>query len=121
MKTQESQPIIDILRRVSVELDDAARLVDELHLLVKDIDRTCVAQKDAFMHSAQSIDIVQQRLSGLSHFICELVELMPSHWVVEGHAAANKLKLTRLAERLTHQDAGAEPHTEQSGGDLELL
>jgi len=118
---QESKPIVDILRRVGGELGEAAAMIEDLHRLFSNIDRACISQNAAFMQSAQSIDIVQQRLNGLSHFVNELAELMPSHWLVESHAASRKVQLSHLAARLNHHDKAAERLAEHPVGDMELF
>jgi hypothetical protein len=120
-QVQKSQLVIEILRRLADELDESAVLVDDLQTLVETAARTGVAQDNDFVRSAQSIDILQQRLACLSHFMLELAELTPSHWVVESHAAAKKLKLSKLAERLGHiGDAPLSPNDHQAG-ELEIF
>jgi hypothetical protein len=104
-RTREPQPIVDILSRVAVELTDLAGSVERLHSLVETIDHNCAVQRSAYFHTAQSIDIAEQRLASLSHFITELVELIPPDWEILGHAAARNLKLTALATRLSNKEA----------------
>lgn len=120
-QVQKSQLIIEILRRLANELDESAVLVDDLHALVELSARMGVAQDNGFVRSAQSIDILQQRLAGLSHFVSELAELTPSHWVVESHAAAKKLKLSKLAERFSHTGEGPLSHGDHQAGEIELF
>jgi len=121
IKGQDSQPIIEILRRVARELDDAAVSVNDLSGLVETSVRHGVARNEVFLQSAQTVDILHQRLEGLSHFVTELAELMPSHWVVESHAAARKLKLSRLKNRLGHSCEAQESIIAHTSGDVELL
>lgn len=104
-EAQDSQPIVGILTRVAIELQDLAKSVDDLHCLVVDIEHVSVTQRRTFLSRGQTIDIVEQRLSSLSHFMTELVELMPSHWEVDGEAATRKLKLSALATRLSKKEA----------------
>lgn len=118
---QKSQLVIEILRRLARELDESAALVDDLHALVELSARAGVARDGDFVRSAQSIDMLQQRLAGLSHFISELAELTPSHWLVESHAAAKKLKLSKLAERLSHMGDGPLSHCDHEAGELEMF
>jgi len=102
--TQQSEPVIDILTRVSSELNDIAVSINQLHSLIECIDRGSIKDSGLFIHSAQSIDILEQRICGLSHFITELADLMPDHWELESLAAARKLKLSELATRLTRRE-----------------
>lgn len=113
--TQDSQPIVDILARVADELQDLAISVDGLHCLVVDIDERYAAQRRNFTESAQAIDIVEQRLSSLSHFLRELVELMPAHWEVDGEAATRNLKLSALAARLSKNESAQRLATHAAG------
>jgi hypothetical protein len=117
----KSQLIIEILKRLANELDESAALVDDLHELVELAARAGVAQDNGFLCSAQNIDILQQRLACLSHFVSELAELTPSHWVVESHEAAKKLKLSKLAERFSHSGDGPLAHWEHEAGEIEMF
>jgi hypothetical protein len=102
--TQQAEPVIDILTRVASELTDIADGVSQLHSMIDCIDQGGIRDKSAFIHSAQAIDILEQRACGLAHFITELAELMPDHWELESAAAARKLKLSELATRLTRRE-----------------
>jgi hypothetical protein len=112
---------IDILRRLAKELDQSAGLVDDLHALVERSAWLDGAQNNEFVRSAQSIDILQQRLAELSHFVSELAELTPSHWVMESHIAAKKLKLSKLAEALNHMGDRPLPPSEHEAGEVEIF
>lgn len=118
---QQTEPITEILSRVARELTDLAESVDRLHSLVENVNRDSIRDIGAFMHSAQSIDIVEQRLSGLSHFVQELCELMPDHWEVEGHVAAQNLKLAELARRLSNFESHEPASTEHLPGESEFF
>jgi hypothetical protein len=102
--TRQPQPIIEILGRVAAELTDLAKSVDRLHCLVENIDRDHIVERRSFIHSAQAIDIIEQRLSGLAHFVLELGELMPGHWEVVSHTAAENVKLSELSARLSNKE-----------------
>lgn len=71
------------------------------------------------MQTAQSIGLVEQRLSSLSHFVLEAAELIPGEWEILGHAAAQKLTLSALAHRLS----AAEEHDHHIGapGEMEFF
>lgn len=106
MTSQELQPVAEMLNRVARELDDLARSVDDLHALVETNGRKRFTARAGFMHQAQSIDLVEQRLSSLSHFLVELAGLVPPEWEVHSNAAAQKLKLSALAMRLSSKESG---------------
>jgi hypothetical protein len=118
MTCRNPQPIVEILSRVSAELIDLAQSVDKLHALVEDAEGAR-KDKDGFLQDAQSIDLIEQRLSSLSHFIDELVELIPPEWEVLGRAAAQKLKLSALAHRLSAPEGHV--HHSHVSGELEIF
>jgi hypothetical protein len=118
MTCRNPQPIVEILSRISAALIDLAQSVDQLHSLVAGAD-DARKDKDAFLQDAQSIDLIEQRLSSLSHFIDELVEMIPPEWEVIGRAAAQKLKLSALAYRLSAPEGHV--HHAHVSGDLEMF
>lgn len=101
------QPLIDILSRVARELRDAARDTDRLHCLVDGVEWGNVKEKEELIRSAQLIDAIEQRLSGLSDFVSALAELAPDQWELEGHRASQSVKLSELAARLANRPGAA--------------
>jgi hypothetical protein len=118
---QRTEPITAILSRVALELTDLAKCVDRLHGMVENVRRDCIVEIGPFLQSAQNIDIVEQRLSCLSHFVSELCELMPSHWEVEGRVAAQNLKLAELARRLSNIENHESTSIGQLSGESEFF
>jgi hypothetical protein len=119
MTCRTPQPVVEILSRVAAELNDLAQSVDRLHSLIEGFDGEDM-DREAFLQNAQAIDLIEQRLSSLSHFMIELIEIVPPEWEVIGRAAAQKLKLAALAHRLS----APEGHHVQVGhatGDLEMF
>lgn len=119
MPSRTPQPITEILSRISAELTDLAQSVDRLHSLVQSVDGPGKKEKDAFLQEAQSIDLIEQRLSSLSHFLVELVDIIPPEWEVIGRAAAQKLKLSALAHRLSAPEGHV--HPSHASGELEIF
>ncbi|BDV33030.1 MULTISPECIES: hypothetical protein [Methylocystis] len=119
MPSRTPQPITEILSRISAELIDLAQSVDRLHSLAQSVDGPGKKEKDAFLQEAQSIDLIEQRLSSLSHFLVELVEIIPPEWEVIGKAAAQKLKLSALAHRLSAPEGHV--HPSHASGELEIF
>ncbi|HEY8163053.1 MAG TPA: hypothetical protein VIF34_12425 [Methylocystis sp.] len=116
MTSPTPQSIIEILSRVSSELTDLAQSVDRLHPLVQEIGASEKRDKETLLQEAQSIDLIEQRLSSLSHFLVELIEIIPPEWEILSRSAAQKLKLSALAHRLSapeghvhHRHVSGEP------------
>lgn len=102
MTSEEAgRPLVDILLRIGVELEEAAASVDDLHGLVEATVKLG-GMNETFLREAQTIDMLQQHLYALAAFVCELSESMPESWRVESGSAMDKVKLSRLRERLSH-------------------
>jgi hypothetical protein len=119
--TPQREPISDILARVSAELAGFAGSVEELHCLVEKLDASSSANRKELLHSAQSIDIVEQGLSDLARFVSELSALTPAHWSVEGQQAARNLKLAALAQRLLSSEPQSAHCAQHSAGEFDLF
>jgi hypothetical protein len=79
-----------------------------------------VAERDpAILHKAQALDLMAQRLDGLSTFVAGLAQITPSANLVDPSAAAEHVLLSDLAYRLT---CPAAPVLEPApAGDMELF
>jgi hypothetical protein len=119
MTSRTPQPIVEILSRVSAELTDLAQSVDRLHPLVQEIGDAGRKDRDVLMHEAQSIDLIEQRISSLAHFLVELTEIIPPEWEVLSRGAAQKLKLSALAHRLSSPEGHV--HHGHVSGELEMF
>lgn len=119
MTSRAPQPIIEVLSRISAELTDLAQAVDRLHPLVQEIGDAEKKDKEILLQEAQSIDLIEQRLSSLSHFLVELIEVIPPEWEILSRSAAQKLKLSALAHRLSAPEGHA--HHCHVSGELEIF
>lgn len=119
-QVQKSQLLIEVLKRLAQEIDESAVYVDDLSQLVALALHHGVDSDPSFVHAAQSVDILHQRLSCLSHYLQELAVLTPTHWVVESHTAAKKLKLSKLADRLSHLGEESAGKLEHHAGEVEF-
>jgi len=118
-QVQKSQLLIEVLKRLAQEIDESTVYVDDLSELVALSLQHGVDGDPAFLRAAQSVDILQQRLCCLSHYLQELAVLTPTHWVVESHTAAKKLKLSKLADRLGHLEESS-AKLEHLAGEVEF-
>ncbi len=115
------QPISEILTRVAAELSDCAGRVEELHCLVERLNASSGQNRNGLLHSAQSIDIVEQCLSDLARFVEELSALTPQHWSVESQVAARNLKLAALAHRLSNCEPQEAACAQHAAGEFEFF
>ncbi|CAJ0853147.1 hypothetical protein AMST5_00618 [freshwater sediment metagenome] len=114
-----SRPLVDILLRIGVELEEAAVSVEDLHALVEAAVKAG-GMNETFLREAQTIDMLQQHLYALASFVSELSESMPESWRVESGSAMNKVKLSGLRERLSHIRP-EETVNDDNAGDLQLF
>jgi hypothetical protein len=117
---QASRPLVEIINRIAIELEEAAISVDDLHALVE-TSVTVGATNEAFLTQAQTIDILQQHLVALSVFLTQISESMPSAWLIESDQAANNVKLSRLKERLSQICANPEMTADPPTGELQMF
>jgi hypothetical protein len=110
------QALVDVLSRLASELRETAKETDRLHCLVDGVAWGDVKEKAELMRSAQAIDAIEQKLSGLSEFVAALAEQAPRQWEVAGHLAAARLKLAGLAARLVDR-----PHADHPAGESEFF
>lgn len=118
--TQAGQPLVEILTRIGIELEEAAASVEDLHALV-DASAKEGAKTDTFFREAQTIDILQQHLVALAAFIAQISETTPTSWLVESNDAVSKVKLSRLRERLSQICSASESVKNDSSGDLHMF
>jgi hypothetical protein len=103
--TNQSQPLAEMMSRAAQELRELAEATARLHCLIDHVHWPSVAEKHAFLQSAQAIDCIEQRLAALSDFLSALAELTPSGWRVESHLASQRLKVAELAAKLSNEAA----------------
>ncbi len=113
------KPVDEILQSVVAEISalasDADRLQDVIGRLVPEgeqLDTEVIRQ-------AQSIDIIVQRLHGLSDFLATLATDVPMGWRLDARTAANRLLLADLAHRLGGNEHN--PGPDVSSGDCDLF
>ncbi len=108
-----------ILARVAEETQDLARSVDSLHFLAEWTEPSLRRDHGRFIQSGQEIDIVIQRLDGLSTFLSALCSAVPADWMLDIDEATGKLSLSALVRRLAGKDAPLS--VEQAPGELDLF
>ncbi len=114
-----SKPVAEILSSVMAEISalagDADRLQEVIGRLMPEGDQL----DHDVIRQAQSIDIIVQRLQGLSQFLQTLSSDVPMGWKLDAHTAADGLLLADLAHRLGGRERN--PGPDVSSGDCDLF
>ncbi len=113
--------MIAILKRVSVQLNDIAALVEaaETHFDMGEGETF----SDERLHFLQGVDLAVQKARGLAEFVTQLSHEMPAEWRVDLTTAINVIKLTEMRRHLGGDvsDADALPVIKKASGDFDLF
>lgn len=99
------RPLPDLVGRIALEIGELAGLADGLQGL---IGRGGNGADPTFLSTAQSLDLLVQRLAGIRTFLDELGPALPAEWRVDAAGAAEPVTLQRLKDRLSFADARAD-------------
>lgn len=109
------------MERIGQEMSELATAVHRIQSLV-----SILIREDAFregadnIHEMQSLDLIAQKIEGLSDFLGGLSRDIPTGWSVDTREAARLLALSELVARLTFTDDPAELAA-VSAGDFEAF
>jgi hypothetical protein len=116
-------PVVETLSAVAGEVRALAQLGDRLQALI-----SVALVADSMTHvdhvrEFQAIDLLAQRLHGVSSFIDALADGAPTEWTLDAAAAAAHITLSDLAKRLGGSaKASVTPAADPADmGDLELF
>lgn len=109
-------PLETLLRVVEAELAQLGRLAETVQTVLA-AALPNVANNPSLHRDAQAIDLMTQRLHGLSDFIGALCPSLPSAWSVDPREAVAAVKLSDLARRL----GGLHHALEQEAGSFEAF
>lgn len=114
---QEQIRLRSLLQALEAELHELGTLAETAqntlsHVLLR------AADDPACHRDAQVLDLLTQRLFGMSGFLKQLAPEIPRVWHVDTAAAVNTLSLGALADRLNGVPAAS---TRQETGELELF
>lgn len=110
--------VSDLMQAFQVELLDLGRLAERAQTTLSNV--LARAAHDPECHrDAQVLDLLTQRLFGMSGFLTILNPSIPHVWEVDADAAASSVSLGDLADRLSGVTViGAEP---RDFGELEMF
>ena len=122
-----ADPIVDGLAAVGYEIASLAEVADRLQSLIGAALVADSRRNADHLREFQAIDLLVQRLQGVSVFVDALARQTSPYWRVDLTEAASGVALSDLARRLTGEEAlpplcdedkGAD---EGDGGDCELF
>ena len=103
----ETVPVIDALDAVSKELRLLADEGLEFQATIAAILKSVGPDKPDAIYKLQGLDRATQTIEALAEYTKSLSLLIESSWRVDATAAAGKLKLNTLAQRLALKDENA--------------
>jgi hypothetical protein len=116
----DAAPVSQTLLAVAQEIGDLARVSDRLQVLISEALIADGTTNADHLLEFQAIDLLVQRLHGVSSFLETLADLAPADWRLDSVAAASNVLLTALANRLSGQDGASDLGSEASGDDGEI-
>ncbi len=110
--------VADLMLAVEAELLDLGRLAERAQTTLSSV-LAHAALDPKCHHDAQVLDLLTQRLFGMSGFLTILNPLIPTVWEVDADEAASSVSLGDLADRLSGVAVIAD--AAQDFGELELF
>jgi hypothetical protein len=114
---QPQTRLTDLLRVFEAELLELGRLAERAQTTLSTV-LSRAAHDPGCHRDAQVLDLLTQRLYGMSCFLSVLGPTIPYAWSVDADAAANSVSLTDLADRLCGVLTNTHP---QPVGELEMF
>lgn len=114
---EQQTRLTDLLRVFEAELLDLGRLAERAQTTLSTV-LSRAAHDPGCHRDAQVLDLLTQRLYGMSGFLSILGPTIPYEWSVDADAAASSVSLTDLAERLCGVLTNKNP---QPVGELEMF
>lgn len=107
-----SVPLPVVMKRVAGEVGDLTGLAEALQSIVGRLAMLADPDDRDLMTTAQSFDLLTQRLGSLSGFLDHLPGLMPAACRIDVAAATCGMPLASLKDRLCHDGRHPEPSYE---------
>jgi hypothetical protein len=117
----ELRPMPDILGTLRAEIADVAVSADRLQTSMSAVLSTAAAQDPAWLEDSQLLDLLVQRLHGLSKFVGALAASASRHWLADAAQAARVVTLSELAGSLAMPEFCASTHCSAPAGEFELF
>jgi hypothetical protein len=108
-KPKVLRPVAETLSAVALEVNELAHLSDRLQAMISGALINDGATNDDHLREFQAIDLLVQRLHGVSTFVTALANATPGEWKVDAAGATADVVLSALAQRLSGRPHAAEP------------
>jgi hypothetical protein len=109
VKPKVMRPVAETLSAVALEVNELAHLSDRLQTMISGALINDGATNDDHLREFQAIDLLVQRLHGVSTFVRALANATPVEWTVDAAGATADVVLSALAQRLSGLPHVAEP------------
>ena len=122
-RSEFSEPLNDVLSRVSEELADVAELIERLEPLLSNGRSTEFLASPDHMRVMQGIDLAVQKARGLAGFIDGIGEGLGSDHLIDITTALNLITLSDMKRRLQasiHAAPSADLY-QKASGDLDFF
>ena len=110
--TAASVPLPVVMERVAGEIGDLNSLAEALQSVVGRLTMLADPHDGELMKTAQSFDLLTQRLGSLSGFLDHLPGLLPGACRIDVADATRTMPLASLKDRLCHDGRRPEPTCE---------
>ena len=111
-------PLNSILEALGEEFFELGRFTEEFQSTLSPA-LLQVAGNSQCHRDVQSLDLLSQRLTALSHYVLTIGRLLPSDWQVNSHHALSNITLSDLQYRL--KGAPVPEDLNHQSGELELF
>jgi hypothetical protein len=113
----EADSLKQILALLGEEVRELGHLTEQLQTTLSPALLRIVDDTDCHKN-VQLLDLVSQRLGGISAFVHSLAPLVPPSWQIDATLALRNVSLSDLARRLSGHPSAA---LEDQAGDLEMF
>ncbi len=111
-------PLYSILEALGEEFHELGRFAEQFQSTLSPALLQVASNPDCH-RDVQSLDLLAQRLTALSHYVLTIGRLLPEEWEVNSHHALSNITLSDLQYRLKGAPLPDEP--EKQSGELELF
>ncbi len=118
-----SEPLREVMARISSELIDVAQLIERLEPLLSNGRSTEFLASPDHMRVMQGIDLAVQKTHGLADFLNGIGERLEPEHLIDITTALNLITLEDMKRRLMasiHETSSAEAY-QKASGDLEFF
>lgn len=115
------EPILEVLARIRVELEEIARRIDRNQSLIARTTWAHGAADADYVKAMQDADLSAQRIAGLANYIHAIAEASQPHWRVETNTATSRLTLAEMARSMSAPEHSPAYVADPDSGEVDLF